>query len=308
MNKDLPKISIVTPSFNQAEFLEATIQSILSQNYPNLEYIIIDGGSTDNSVSIIKKYEQHLHFWCSEPDEGHYYAVNKGFSKSTGEIMAWLNSDDMYCPWALKTVGSIFSEFPQVEWLTTLDHGHWDWYGLCSDFTKYPGYSREAFLDGCYLRRGNTLDRNKFIGSIGSIQQESTFWRRSLWNKVGGYVSTKFDLASDFDLWSRFYMHTELYGTNSPLGGFRRRIDQRSGQRDKYRQEMEQSLKTMRDSLNWTFNTSRKAIFNLKLHQVPYIKKTLSPLYSYTGKKIARCNPGSPKANWKIQEYSFFVK
>jgi len=96
----LPKISVVTPSFNQAQFLEATIQSVLSQNYQNLEYIIIDGGSTDGSVEIIKSMK-NICIFCSEPDGGQYDAINKGFSHSS-EIMAWLNSDDMYHPWALK--------------------------------------------------------------------------------------------------------------------------------------------------------------------------------------------------------------
>jgi glycosyltransferase involved in cell wall biosynthesis len=88
MLKEYPKISIVTSSYNQSQFLEATIQSILSQNYPNLEYIIIDGGSSNGSVEIIKKYEKHLHFWCSESDKGQYDAINKGFNYATGEIMA----------------------------------------------------------------------------------------------------------------------------------------------------------------------------------------------------------------------------
>jgi glycosyltransferase involved in cell wall biosynthesis len=95
---DLPKISIVTPSFNQGEFLEECIDSVLSQNYPNLEYIIMDGGSTDISILIIKKYEKYLTYWQSQPDGGHYAALNQGFNKTTGEIMAWLNSDDKYHP------------------------------------------------------------------------------------------------------------------------------------------------------------------------------------------------------------------
>src|ERR1700741_4157141 len=98
----LPTISIVTPSFNQGQFLEQTIDSILSQQYPGLQYIIIDGGSTDNSVEIIKKYEKHLHFWVSEPDKGQSHAINKGLNIATGEVFNWLCSDDYYTPGSLK--------------------------------------------------------------------------------------------------------------------------------------------------------------------------------------------------------------
>ena len=93
---NFPKITIVTPSFNQGQYLEETILSVINQNYPNLEYIIIDGGSSDNSVEIIKKYEKHLAYWVSESDEGVCYAIQKGFQKSTGDLMAWINSDDMF--------------------------------------------------------------------------------------------------------------------------------------------------------------------------------------------------------------------
>src|SRR5688500_12214725 len=95
-----PRITIVTPNYNYGHFLEKAIVSVLDQQYPNLEYIIIDGGSTDNSIEIIRKYEKHLAYWISEPDKGMYDAINKGFSRATGEVMAWLNSDDTYFPWA----------------------------------------------------------------------------------------------------------------------------------------------------------------------------------------------------------------
>jgi glycosyltransferase involved in cell wall biosynthesis len=293
----LPKISIVTPSFNQAQFLEATILSILSQNYPNLEYNIIDGGSTDGSVEIIQKYAEHLHFWCSEPDAGQYDAINKGFAHSTGEIMAWLNSDDMYFPWTLKTVASIMSELAPVEWLTTFNIGFWDWHGFCADIGNIPGYSREAFLDGRYFRSGRT--------TINWIQQESTFWRRGLWEKVGGYISTDFKLASDFDLWARFYNHTDLYGTSSPLGGFRSQPSQRSRQIEQYVLEAKQSLAQMRTEFNWKPNLQRELALQLKFHQIPKVRTLSSPLYRYQGKRVVRKNLESPQGHWITEEHQF---
>ncbi len=106
-----PKISIVTPNLNQGKFLEETILSVLDQKYPNLEYIIIDGGSTDNSIDIIKKYEKNLFYWTSEKDNGMYEAIQKGFEKATGDIMAWINSDDLYHRNVFFVVAEIFSNF-----------------------------------------------------------------------------------------------------------------------------------------------------------------------------------------------------
>jgi len=110
----LPKISIITPSFNQGQFLEETIASVLDQQYPNLEYIIVDGGSTDNSVSIIKKYESKINYWVSEKDSGQSEAINKGFSRASGEIVSWLCSDDLYLPGTLNKVAELFTANPDA--------------------------------------------------------------------------------------------------------------------------------------------------------------------------------------------------
>ncbi len=113
-NQFWPKVSIITPSYNQGQFLEETILSVLNQDYPNTEYIIIDGDSTDNSVDIIKKYESRLAYWVSESDKGQSDAINKGFSRATGQILSWLNSDDLLLPGAVSVVVSFFQEHPNI--------------------------------------------------------------------------------------------------------------------------------------------------------------------------------------------------
>src|SRR5438132_9480052 len=112
-----PKISIVTPSFDQGRFIEETIRSVLDQNYPNLEYLIIDGGSTDQTIDIIRKYEKQLSYWESEKDRGQVHAINKGLARATGGICAFLNSHDVYLPGTLATVAKYFDEHPKAEWI-----------------------------------------------------------------------------------------------------------------------------------------------------------------------------------------------
>ncbi len=223
------KISIVTPSFNQAQFLEETIDSILSQNYPNLEYIIMDGGSNDGSVEIIKKYEKYLSYWQSKPDGGQYRAIEDGLNRSTGEILAWLNSDDKLQPNSLFKVANLFKEYPHIEWICgrpTYLNSSGD---IIAIHPSMPVWNRDKFLQKKY--------------DDPFIQQESTFWKRSLWNKAGGYLSPKFDLAADLELWIRYFRFTNLYSFDALLGAWRRHDDQKSStQRQKYISEAEEII------------------------------------------------------------------
>lgn len=202
----LPKISIVTVNYNGAQFLEEAILSVLNQNYPHLEYIIIDGGSTDGSVEIIKKYEDRLAYWVSEKDEGQYHAVQKGFEKSTGEIMAWINSDDLYVPNAFFAVVDIFNTFSKVDWLM----------GIPREYTR-----QGSMMSRISLPWGRWSKHRYYCFDFQFIQQESSFWKRSLWEKAGSRMNPDYLYAGDMELWSRFFRHARLYTTVATFAGFR---------------------------------------------------------------------------------------
>ncbi|MBN1438430.1 MAG: glycosyltransferase [Anaerolineales bacterium] len=208
------KISLVTPSYNQGRFLEASLRSVLGQDYSDLEYFVMDGGSADGSADVIRRYAERLAGWRSRADGGQMAAVQEGFERSTGEIMGWLNSDDMLTPWALRAAAEAFTHFPEVQWITSLYPMVMNEDGLVAGARRVEGFHAEAFY------RGRNAPFDPWFYTC-MIQQESTFWRRGLWEKAGGRVDASFRGAGDFELWSRFFEHAELYALGVPLGIFR---------------------------------------------------------------------------------------
>jgi glycosyltransferase involved in cell wall biosynthesis len=180
---NLPRITIVTPSFNQAKYLPKTIESILSQNYPNLEYMIIDGGSTDGSVDIIKKYESHLSYWCSEKDEGQSDAIEKGMERSTGDLLNWINSDDLLFPGALGRIADAWMKRPQTD--------------LVVGSQAFCDRNGRIFRISCPPSRASFSIKNWI-----PIGQQSTFFSRDAYRRVGG-VLKELHAIMDQDLYYR---------------------------------------------------------------------------------------------------------
>lgn len=203
--KNWPKISIVTPSYNQGEYIEETILSVINQNYPNLEYIIIDGGSTDNTIDIIKKYEKHITYWVSEPDRGQSHAINKGLEKCTGDVFNWLNSDDYYEPEALFKVGEAFTNS--------------DTYVLAGRERRINEQGQEVGIS-----RGTTImsDLSETIGKC-HIDQPSTFFRLSTLKPLLPLDDT-FHYLMDGEMWLRYLLYwgqDQVEKTDTVLVNFR---------------------------------------------------------------------------------------
>jgi GT2 family glycosyltransferase len=180
-----PRISIVTPSFNQGEFIERTIRSVLDQAYPNLEYHVQDGASGDGTRAILERYSGRLAGWDSSPDSGQTEAINRGFARTTGEIMAWLNSDDVLLPGALAYVADFFNRHPDVDVV----------------------YGHRALLDEKDRQIGRWIlpaHSDAVLSWADYVPQETLFWRRRIWDKAGGRVDESFRFAMDWDLLVRF--------------------------------------------------------------------------------------------------------
>jgi len=195
-------ISIVTPSYNQAHFIEDTIRSVLSQDYPHMEYLIVDGGSTDNTVEIIRKYESRLTWWVSEKDLGQTDAINKGFARAKGDILAWINSDDTYESGAITAAVNYFHAHPEVGMI----------YGDCNFINERGdviGKFDSAQTNYRLLRQGYT-----------HIPQQTMFFRANLWKQVGP-LDPSFYFAMDYDLWTRISARSEIKYVPQTWANFR---------------------------------------------------------------------------------------
>jgi glycosyltransferase involved in cell wall biosynthesis len=197
-----PRITVVTPSFNQGEFIEATLRSVLLQDYPNLEYIVLDGGSSDDSADIIRRHEPWLTYWHSQKDAGQADALRSGFARATGDILCWLNSDDIFLPGALRTAGALFRRHRRTDVI----------YGnrLVID--------RDGNVIDCHIWPWHLTAAHWWIGQ--PLAQECCFFRRAIYNKVGGIDASKFFIM-DYDLFFRMWRVGSFRKTTEFLGCFR---------------------------------------------------------------------------------------
>lgn len=287
------KISIVTACYNAEEHIETALKSVICQNYPSLEYIVIDGNSTDDTYKLVQQYSSDISYHVSEPDNGQYDAIQKGFDQSSGEIMAWLNADDIYMPWTFSIVAEVFESFPEVQWIT----------GLPGSMNERGQYTTIYASPAAYLRRyiRNGWYREKFAGYL---QQESMFWRRSLWEKTTG-LDTSLDLAADFKLWTDFAKHAELVQIATPLAAFRKRpgIQRSSLYADGYRDEVAQACENFPKPPSIWNKLSAQGIVARSLCRIAQLRNTNLVVYSdYTQSwhKISAIRPISRTGLWQL--------
>ena len=262
----MPKITIVTPSFNQGRFLESTMRSVLDQGYPHLEYMVMDGGSTDGSVDVIRRYADRLAYWQSSPDGGQAAAILQGFQRATGDILAWVNSDDLLLPGCLQAVGEFFLRHPLEQCVV----------GGCLiiDACGKPVLNR---LGMPRVNPGHRLTfRQLLVGGYG-FHQPATFWRRQAFFEVGG-LDTALRFCMDMDLYLRLARRRPLARMSDILACFRQhQASKTSTLRDVQRVENELSwrrygkydipmlLRVLLKSLYSIDNQLRNRLFLMKL-------------------------------------------
>lgn len=210
-----PRISVITPCYNGARFIRETIDSVLGQGYPDLDYIVMDGGSTDGTLDILRSYGDRLR-WISEPDRGQSHAINKGLALATGEILTYLNADDLYASGALRTVGAFFARHPEVAWAT----------GRC---TMVDAAGREiqrlfSWYKGLWLRAHST----RALQVTNYVSQPATFWRRAVAQAVGPFREELY-YTMDYDYWLRIAAQFRLHAIPATLARFRAHADAKTG-------------------------------------------------------------------------------
>ena len=207
MNKMWPRISIVTPSLNQGDFIEETIRSVLDQAYPNLDYIVVDGGSTDDTLSVLDKYSGQIS-WVSEVDRGQTDAINKGLKLATGEVLAYLNADDLLLPNSLWDVADIFTNHPEAKWIT----------GRCKIVDENNIDVRRAIYH--YKNFLLRFSSYRLLLVTNYISQPTTFWRRELM-ELCGLFDDNLNYVMDYDYWLRAWKIATPYIYHHDLAGFR---------------------------------------------------------------------------------------
>lgn len=221
-----PKISIITPSLNQAEFIEQTISSVLDQGYPNLEYIIIDGGSTDGTVDLIRKYESHLAYWVSEKDGGQSNAINKGLKRATGDIIAYINSDDYYLNGVFERVANAYRDHPAVDL----------WHGRCRIVDQYGAKVDERI--GSIKRYDEILDLWDVWWKRRNFVQPEVFWTKRIYDKIGIFRED-LHLVMDYEYWLRIFSAGGTAGfIDAEFAAFRLQPNQKSTQPAKTAEEL----------------------------------------------------------------------
>ncbi len=209
------RISIVTTTFNALPYLADTVASILQSHRTDLEYLIVDAGSSDGTLDLLTRiHDPRMRFEVLH-GAGQYEALDWGLRHTTGEVMAWLNADDLYLPWTIETVSQLFAQFPAMQWITGLPT-FLDRAGACTLLSSPSSYPRRSIANGWF---------HEF--AYGNLVQESMFWRRELYLHAGG-LNTKYQLAGDFELWTRFARSAPLEAVNIPLAAWRKHGNNRS--------------------------------------------------------------------------------
>ena len=199
-----PRITIITPALGNAKHLEATLRSVVYQDYPNLEYIVIEDSASDEPRRVLEKYQAHFCWLSCAPGTELCAAVNMAFAKSSGEILGWLEPGEMLHTNGLAVIGGIFAALPEAEWITGRPF-NFSPSGMPTGMKHLERWSRIRFLAG----------GNKYI------HRDTTFWRRSLWERAGGALATEYGAAGEFELFVRFFRHARLYSVDALIGGYR---------------------------------------------------------------------------------------